>query len=297
MTWAHFCVIPTLPLALPVRWIARNMSLLKVALYTAIAVVLIVCLFVGIDLAFALVMTFAGHALGLPWMGEISVLWLILAFWVLPKDWMAINRTYRCVGSSLIDAPLAQIWDEIRPRPRGASYRPVVSRITADLSLPNRFYYYFDPRLTGEGTGQPNRIAVDVTDMEDGAYLRTEYPQTLSLPSWARDVTCSEVFLEQKDEGVEVTFVETLRRLTVPAIFSLTFLNPCRDTARRLKACVEGTEDPSWMGRFMAGIGPDGSPPPEMRRGVLVASLTAIAVLTAISLGVISLILFALPSG
>jgi len=272
------------------------MSNLKIALCAALAVIVVVGLFVGIDLAFALVMTTAGYFLGLPWMGEISVLWLILAFWVLPKDWMAINRIYRCTGSAIINAPIETVWDEVRLRPRGASYRPVVRQISADLTQPDLFHYHIDPRLTGADTNHPERISVQVTDMEPHGYLRIEYPQTNNLPSWSRDLICSEVTLAQRENGVEVTFIETLRRLTVPAIFSLMFLNPCRDTAARLKAWVEGTEDPSWMGQFMTNIGPDGTPPEAMRTGIMVASVTAIAVLTAITLGVVSLVLFALPA-
>lgn len=272
------------------------MSHLKIALCTSLAVIVIVCLFAGIDLAFAIVMTTAGHFLGMPWMGEISVLWLILAFWVLPKDWMAINRTYRCTGSSVVDAPIDQVWDEVRLRPRGANYRPVVSRISADLSKADLFHFHLDPRLANENSNQSQRVAVQVTDLEPNAYMRLEYPPTDALPSWSRDLICSEVHLAQRDHGVEVTFTETLRRLTIPAIFSMMFINPCRDSAARLKSWIEGTEDPSWMGRFMANLGPDGTPPPEMRSGILVASVTAIAVLTAITIGVVSLVLFALPT-
>jgi hypothetical protein len=267
----------------------------KIALYTALAVVVVVCLFVGVDLAFAVAMTTTGHFLGLPWMAEISVLWLIIAFWILPKDWLAINRIYRCHGSAMIDAPIAQVWDAVVLRPRGATYRPVVTKITADLVEPDRYVYHFDTRVSADAAGQGARVVVDVTDAQPNAYLRTEYPHTSSLPSWSRDILCSEVTLEQTDAGVKVTFVETLRRLTVPTIFSLMFLNPCKDTAQRLKSWVEGTDDPSWMGRFMAGVGADGTPPEELRSGVVVASVTAVVVLSAVVFGVVSFIIFALP--
>lgn len=270
---------------------------LRIAVSSSIAVFVIVGLFVGVDLAFAVAMTVTAQMVGMPWMAELSVLWLILVFWVLPKDWMAINRTYRCRGSAVIDAPIAQVWDAVQVRPRGASYRPVVTRITPDLDDPDRFFFHFDNRLTGDGTGQPSKVAVQLVENDVELYQRYEYPQTASLPNWSRDILWSEVMLEQTDAGVRVTFIETLRRLRVPILMSLFFLNPSRDAARRLKSWVEGTEDPSWMGQFMQDLGSDGEAPAHLRAGVLVAVIAAFATLGIISFAIIRFIMSALPGG
>ena len=266
----------------------------KIVAGTTSAVILIVCLFVGIDLAFAVAMVTTGYFLQLPWMGEISILWLILAFWVLPKDWLAINRRYTCKGSAVIAAPLGEVWEELRLRPRGSSYRPTVTRITADLTIPTRYKFHFDERLSEDKV--PQRIMVDVAEEQPQSYMRLEYPHPLSLPSSAKDVICSEVFLEQTDHGVKVTFAETLRRLTITTLFTLMFVNPCKDSAHQLKSWIEGSEDRSWLGVFMKGVGEDGTPAPEVRSGALIAGVTAVVVASVIAVAIGTFIMSALPA-
>lgn len=270
------------------------MRKLKIVAATAVAVIVITGLFVGIDLAFAVVMVTTGYFLNLPWMAEISILWLILAFWVLPKDWLAINRQYTCKGSALIDATLEQVWEEVRLRPRGPSYRPTVTRITADLAIPSRYVYHFDSRLSAEEA--PQRVVVDVVEETPHSYMRFEYPHQASLPGSARDLVCSEVFFEDTGAGINVTFAETLRRLTVPTLFTLLVLNPCRDSANRLKSWIEGTEDGSWLGGFMNGVEEDGTPPSGVRSDARLAAITAVVVLSTIVLCIATFIMRALPA-
>lgn len=264
------------------------MRSLKFALWSVIATVCVVCAVFGANLALALLAASFAMFFNMPWVAEASILWLILVFWVLPKDWAARKKPYRSYGSALIDAPIADIWEEVRLRPRGESYRPVVSRIIADPNDTSLFYYEFKADLGEEApTLAPRRMAVRVVEEEAERFLLTEYPKADDVPAWARDIISSEVHLEQREDGVEVTFVENLSRLSIAMMFSLFFINPCRDTAVRLKAVMEGGDDPSWMGRFMANVGPDGTPSAAVRNGVTIVGLSAITTATVIAVGLI----------
>ena len=271
------------------------MSNLRIAISTALAVIVIVCLFVGVDLAFAVAMTATGYYLETPWMAEVSVLWLILAFWVLPKDWMAINRAYACRGNAFVAAPIEQVWDAVQLRPRTDNFRPVVSKITADLIHMDRYHYHLDPRMRSQSETHPNHVTVQVTDAHKHSYLRLEYPSASTLTGLTKDIVSSEIFLEPRPGGVEVTFVENLHRLSIPTLFSLMFINPSKDAAMRLKSWIEGTPDQSRLGRFMDQIGADGDLSKNAQRGVMVAGVTGFVMLSAIAFGIISFVVFALP--
>ncbi len=271
------------------------MSYLRTIGLTTFAVFALASVLVGLDLAIAFVMATTSRMFAIPWLEQAAVLWLILMFWVLPKDWMAINRPYSCRGHVVIDAPIAQVWDAVRVTPRGATYRSVVTRITGDAARPDRFYFHLDPRLSARNDPAHARIAVDVTQSEPERYLRIEYPERDDLPGASRDLVCSEVFLQQTDDGVAVTIVESLRRISITTIFTLIFLNPCKDSARRLQSWIEGSDDASTIGRYMQGVGPNGEIATSVRLNVILATVTAVVVGSVIALGIGSFVWHMIP--
>lgn len=265
---------------------------LKTIVVTSFAVVAVVAAFIGVDLAFAVSLAVIGWAFEVPYVTEIGLLWLIMAFWVLPKNWGFVRRGYSCKGSVVIKASIEDIWAELRPSHRGSDYRATIDRMSSDPQIEGRYYLHFDPRLTDE-TSRP--VPIDIVKEEPLRYLMIDYPDADALPGGAADLCCSEIFLEPDADGVHVTFQDSLRRLSATSIVSIVCFNPCEDAALRLKAWMEGTQDPSQLGRLMDGMSVDGTPDASLRSGVIVAGVTAFIMLSAIGAGIAAYLAWTIP--
>lgn len=265
---------------------------IRTVLITSYAVIAVVAAFIGIDLAFAVTLAGIGWFFELPYLAELGLLWLIMAFWVLPKDWRVVRRHYSCTGSVVIDAPIEDIWATLRPSHRGSDYRATIERISCDPQVETRYFLHFDRRLSDDPLPP---VPVDISEEEPQRYLRLTYPDADALPGGAADLTCSEIILEPLADGVHVTFQDTLRRLSITSIVSIVCFNPCEDAALRLKAWMEGTKDPSQLGRLMDGMAADGTPDEGLRSGVIVAGIAAFVTLSAIGAGIAAYLAWTLP--
>lgn len=265
---------------------------IRTVLITSYAVIAVVAAFIGIDLAFAVSLAGIGWLFELPYLAEIGLLWLIMAFWVLPKDWRVVRRRYSCSGSVIITAPIEDVWAALRPSHRGSDYRATIDRISSDPQIEARYFLHFDRRLSDDPLPP---VPIDISEEEPLRYLRLTYPDADALPGGAADLTCSEIILEPVADGVEVTFQDTLRRLSITSIVSIVCFNPCEDAALRLKAWMEGTKDQSQLGRLMDGMTVDGTPDDGLRAGVIVAGITAFVTLSAIGAGIAAYLAWTLP--
>ncbi|MGI9390868.1 MAG: hypothetical protein ACR2O1_12490 [Boseongicola sp.] len=183
---------------------------------------------------------------GFEFLDSISIwVWSMLLILAWTKGWLVINRPYSCHGRIVIDAPIEEIWDHVRPRVRGNTFHGGFERIVALPGEQDRFDLIVDARLRNEEANVTDRLQTTIAVEEPKRYLKLTYLNAAEFPLFAKELVSTEYFLEPVAGGIAVSIVENLARITPGMVLALLFLNPSKDGLTALKAAAEGWPDPS----------------------------------------------------
>lgn len=257
------------------------MSSAKVIVYTMIAILVLILAIVGIDMLLAIVLAAMGKIFG----AELQDSWvvtplLLFLFALMPKRWIAWNRKYECHGSTVIQAEVEEIWNWLRITPRDDFYNTSLRRIRAVPGKADEFHMMFDDRLKDETSD--GFVHIRLIEQIPGSYIHFTTLNADDLPLFGKDHLSTEIFLAKQEDGVKVTYIETLSRITLGSFLAFLLLNPARDSMTSLKAQVEGTQDPSILARMTKEIGPNGEAPSEVDRAIILGGVTAVVFSTAL---------------
>lgn len=266
----------------------------KIILFAIIATLLLIGLYLLANLAlsglFILAMSIFGvdleTALG-GWGGTILLLAILYMF---PKHLLVLNREYECHGSEVIDAPASEVWDRVRIRERDDYFTSATKRIRRIPGSDDEFIMLFDDRLQDEET--PNHVHIKMIDEVPGEYIAFQTLNADEMPSFGKDHLMTEILLSQEPDGVKVTYIESLSRITLASFLAFLFLNPAKDAMSSLKAQIEGTENPSTLTRWVEGMGPDGEPSGEVKRAIWIGGSTAVLLTTILAAASILLVVW-----
>lgn len=234
----------------------------KILCIVAVAMVLFIAAFVAFDLLITWIAVKIGTALGIK-----SLLtfdgswWVLIALMFLPKGWifkrLRLNRPYVCHATTDIDAPIAEVWDMYRLRPRTDYHSPTMPVVEAVAGKPDHFDLVVDDRFTTDGD-IPARIQMRVDETIENFYIRMTCLNADTLPLFGKDLENTEIWMERVEGKTRVTYAENLSQLSLTAVAAFLFLNPAKDGLKQVKSRLEGTEDTSWMTKSMNDVGPNG---------------------------------------
>ncbi|MCF2904395.1 hypothetical protein L0666_05305 [Octadecabacter sp. CECT 8868] len=279
------------------------MKFAKIFAAVAALMLLAIILMVVTDLIWGAVALAIGNALGLPWLNGISGIWVFAALiFVLPKQYIwgkiakmiGFDGPYVCHATLDIDASVAEVWDEVRLRPRDDYYQPTMKRITAVAGEPNRFDLHVDERLTADGD-IPMRIEAVIEEKVENFYLRLGYLNAETLPLFGKDLVSTEIWMEREAGKTRITYAENLSQLTLTTALAFLFLNPAKDGLKQLKSRCEGTPDTSWMGKTMRGVGPNGEVDSQTQ-GTMTAVLASVLIVTTLMVAGVMWFVMSLPT-
>ena len=216
---------------------------------------------------------------GIAWLGNGNMLLILfLAVLVIPARYRYLPIPFRINGTAEIEASPAEVWQRILPRPGYPYHGPTIARIEAVPGTEDEVILRLDDRVAND---QMSGFRVRIEEEIPGRKVALSYPEAQKLPLFGKDVVRSETRIEQMGQGrCRVTFTEYLRGFRPSTLLIFVHLNPAQDAAGRLKALCEGTKDPSWMGRTVQEIGPNGEPPESVQRSIRVGFGTWIALTT-----------------
>lgn len=258
------------------------MRLLIMALLT----LAVVAVLIGVVVAFAVVLSLIAQFLFGPAVARFAGLLAIVLAWWLPWRWLAWPKPYVVVGSAEIDAPPARVWEEVMLHERDDHYQralPIIREVDAEAG---RFAMRFHDDAQLDGDPVPD-VQVQIEFVEPQRRFRYRVLNAHEMPLWAKDHVASEFELTPLDGGTRtrITLRETLRKLHILAFLMLIYLNPCRDSMTSLKARIEGTGDPSWMGGEMDALSSGSTTTPGARDFLGVGYMVALVItLVAIAL-------------
>lgn len=262
------------------------MSPVKIIVATIVGLLALLLLFVAFDIAFGVLLFQLARLTGIEALGGISSVWvLILAAILLPRNWKCLPIRYRCHGSVFVNASPGAVWDAVCLRARHDSYHAAAERIVPVAGSADEFQFHLHPSFGDEDSPVPV-LNVRQVEAVPGRYLKSVNLNAGDFQMFSQDVESSEIFIEPRDGGCEVTFCENLARLSLTAIPALLYLNPARDEAKRLKAWVEGEPDTSRMTQWMRDMEAEGRSP-ELARDFHIAAITACVVLALFALGLL----------
>ena len=210
-----------------------------------------------------------------------AVLFVLL---FLPKKYLSLNIPYTLSANTVIDAPIATVWDAIAPRPRDDTFRLTYSAIRAVPGRPDQFEFIFATPLDQE-PGVTKSLIMTQLEAVPPHQLTLRHDNTEDQGGLGVGGSTEYWELTETDDGTEVTFREEVDRTSLWLLVTLAIVNPARDMLRSLKHQCEGTEDTSWMANQMRlAQDPDG---PKTSTGLMVAGLTACVFLTVVAFGLV----------
>jgi len=205
------------------------------------------------DAVFALLSGVPGFAL----LDGVSVWgWSLLLMVAWAKGWLAINRPYSCHGRIVIDAPIEEIWDHVRPRVRGNTFHSGFERIVALPGEPDRFDLVLDAQLRDDEANDTDRLQSSIVAEEALRYLKLTYLNASEFPLFAKESVSTEYFLEPVEGGVAVSIVENFARITPEMVLAFLYSNPACKGLKALKAVAESQPDPSRAEILMQNLDP-----------------------------------------
>ena len=239
------------------------MKFLKILALVFVALVVVIVGMVAIDLVFGWLLATLAAGLGLPWLQDVDVFWLVLfVALILPKGWIIKrlrgNKPYVCHATMDIEAPVGEVWDMYRLRPRDDYHSITMPIVRAVPGISNQFELVVDGRLSKDDD-IPETMKMQVDEEIENFYIRMHCMNAESLPLFGKDLVSTEIWMEEiAPNRTRVTYAENLSRLTMITVLAFLFLNPARDGLKRVKALCEGQEDTSWMTKSFNDIGPNG---------------------------------------
>lgn len=236
-------------------------ALMLAANFLLLELSLVLLTHVGIDLS---------DTVGI-WGGTILLLAIL---YVMPKHWITWNRRFECHGSTVIDAPLDQVWDWLHIHERDDYFASATKCIRKAPGTEDEFLMLSGDGPIGDKT--PDHVHIRMIDEVPKEYIAYQVLNVEQLPLFGKDHMMTEILLKQQQDGVKVTYIENLARLTIRAFFALLFLNPARDTVTLLKAQIEGTEKPSRLKKWIKCLGPEGEPSQNTNKTIRPERTTAV---------------------
>ena len=223
---------------------------------SVVALFLVFAVF-AISLAADTVFAFAARVPGFAFLDNFSVaIWSLLLILAWAKGWLVINRPYTCHGCIVIDAPIEDIWDHIRPRVRGNTFHSGFGRIVGLPGEPDRFDLLLNPRLRDSEANITDRLQVKITAERAPCYLKLTYLNAAEFPLFAKESVSTEYFLDPVEGGVAVSIVENLARITPGMVLAFLLTDPARAGLKALKAFAEGQPEPSRTHALMQELDP-----------------------------------------
>lgn len=261
----------------------------KIILFTIVAIIGVITAMLGVDLIIGAVAATFARLTGIGDLdGWATVSLIVMLMWFFPRKWLAWNRKYECHGTTMIQADIAQVWRKIELTARDEYFTPSINQVRAVPGTRDEFQLMFDgPPADGI---MPAFLHVRVTEDRRYEYLAYRTLNAHELPLFGKDHLMTEFLLSQQEDGVRVTMIETLSRITLGSFLAFLFLNPAKDGLKSLKAQLEGTQDVSMMTRMANDMGPHGEPSQEIRRAIWVSSVTAVVFTATLTVGVMVLI-------
>ncbi len=228
-----------------------------VTLACVVTVFVVVAVF-AVSLVMDAAISLLARAPGLAFLDSISRwVWPVVLIFAWARGWLVINRPMSCHASIVIEAPVEDIWDRIRPRARPETFQTGFGRIVGLPGEPDRFDLILEARLRDDETNTTDRLQTRITAEDAPRFLELTYLNAADFPLFAREATTTEYFLDPVAGGVEVSMVEHLARITPGIVLAFLCLNPASDSLKRLKAIVEGEPDGSQIGAWLDDMDPD----------------------------------------
>lgn len=273
---------------------------LKILVLVAAGLVVLIAAMVGLDLIVAVILTRLGGMLNLPWLGEISGTWFVLiAVLLMPKGWiwkrLGWDKPYVCHATDVIRAPVAQVWDLYRLRPRTDYHSVTMPTVVSVEGTTDEFLLMVDDRLTKDGDIPP-AVHMKVDELIEDFYIRMHCKNASDLPLFGKLLVNTEIWMDDLGDGTtRVTYAENLSRMTLGTFLAFLFLNPAKDGLKQVKSRCEGTEDTSWMTKSMNNLGPNGEASAETNQTMTMVMIATTLVLGGMVYGILRLILSMAP--
>lgn len=223
---------------------------------SVVALFLVLAIF-AISLAADVVFAFLARVPGFAFLDSVSIwVWSLLLLLAWAKGWLVINRPYTCYGCRVIDAPIEDIWDHVRPRVRDKTFHSGIERIVGLPGEPDRFDLILDAQLRDDEANMTDRLQIRIAAEKAPNYLKLTYLNAAEFPLFAKETVSTEYFLDPVEGGVAVSIVENLARITPGMVLAFLYLNPARDGLKALKSVAEGQPDTSRMHAMMQELDP-----------------------------------------
>lgn len=223
-----------------------------------------------------------------------NVLWLL--FLVAPFVLQVVKLPrfpMTAAGSVDIAAPIEEVWDQVRPRPRTDYFLRTTPEIRAIAGQGNEFDYVLADNLNGNADAAP-ALRVSVVEEMKPYYLATFTSNCSDLPMVNVDAEANEYRFEDLGGATRVIFRSTLSNMSVMAALTRLLVNPSQDSLKVLKARCEGSPDTSWLARFSPLS--DETKTGTMQSDIVVIAVTAVVVITVIAFGLIGAAVHYAPS-
>jgi len=272
------------------------LKFLKILGLVTLGLIVLIFAMVVFDMLIAAVLIALASALGMDWIAHLDSFWLIVfVALVMPKGWiwrrLSLNKPYVCHATQDIQAPVAQVWDLFRLRPRNDYYSVTMPTVVAVDGVADEFELQIDPKMTTQDDPLTS-IKMKVDETIENFYIRMH----CTNPLFGKDLISTEIWMEDLGNGsTRVTYAETLSRLTLVTILAFVFLNPARDGLKRAKALCEGKEDTSWMTKAFNDVGPNGETSNDLNQNMTMIAIATTVVLFLMTYGVMWFVL-SLPS-
>ena len=253
----------------------------KIILFTLVALTAAIVVLFGASLLFHASVAMLIKALNLDPNSSIAD-WALPALifalvFLIPKNWLAWNKRYDCHGSVVIDAPISQVWDMVEIRERDDYFASALKQIRTVPGQSDEYHFLTDGPAD---EGMPAHVHIKIVDEVPNEYLAYYVVNADELPLFGKDHMMTEIILSEVEDGVKVTYIESLKRLTLVSFLAFLFLNPARDGLVNLKAQIEGTENTSILHRMARDTSNPGEITGETKRALNISSITAVVFTT-----------------
>ncbi len=253
----------------------------KIILFTLLALTAVVVVMVGSSVLFNAAVAMLLNALNMSpnsWISDWALPVLIFALlFLVPKNWLAWNKRYDCHGSVVIDAPISEIWDMVEIRERNDYFASTMKQIRSVPGQSDEYHFLME---SAADEGMPDHVHIKIVDEVPNEYLAYYVVNADDLPLFGKDHMMTEIILSEVEDGVKVTYIESLKRLTLLSFLAFLFLNPARDGLVNLKAQIEGTENTSILHRLDRDTSNPGEVTGETKRALNISGITAVVFTT-----------------
>lgn len=207
---------------------------LKILALVTVGLVAVIIAMVLFDLIIMAALAALASAFNMPWMGELDGFWvLLLVVLLMPKAWiwnrLGWNKPYVCHATDVINAPVGDVWDMYRLRPRTDYHSAAMPTVLAVPDTTDEFDLLVDSRLN-QDDDVLTMVKMKVDEMIENFYIRMHCINKDTLPLVGKDLVDTEIwmtkFLNNIGPSGEATGEanQTMIMVMVAATFAVTAL-------------------------------------------------------------------------